>query len=79
MFPKFRRQRIGRLEPATLIELQSYIESRLRAAEDAAEMADSAAEEAFSVPTALQEAKAVKQSIAVRRRGRQRRPRRRRQ
>ena len=36
MFPKFRRQRIGRLEPATLIELQSYIESRLRAAEDAA-------------------------------------------
>lgn len=66
MFPKFRRQRIGRLEPATLIELQSYIESRLRAAEDAAEMADSAAEEAFSVPTALQEAKAAPRSALFR-------------
>ena len=29
MYPKFRRQRIGRLEPATLIELKQYIDSRL--------------------------------------------------
>ena len=29
MFPKFRRQRINRLEPATLIELKQYIDSRL--------------------------------------------------
>ena len=29
MFPKFRRQRIPRLEPATLTELKQYIDSRL--------------------------------------------------
>ncbi len=34
MFPKFRRQRITRLEPATLIELKQYIDSRLNVQED---------------------------------------------
>lgn len=36
MFPKFRRQRIPRLEPATLIELKQYIDSRLNLPEEAA-------------------------------------------
>ena len=36
MFPKFRRQRIPRLEPATLTELKQYIDSRLNLPEEAA-------------------------------------------
>lgn len=36
MFPKFRRQRITRLEPATLTELKQYIDSRLNLPEEAA-------------------------------------------
>ena len=36
MFPKFRRQRITRLEPATLIELKQYIDSRLNLPGEAA-------------------------------------------
>ena len=36
MFPKFRRQRIPRLEPATLIELKQYIDSRLNLPGEAA-------------------------------------------
>lgn len=36
MFPKFRRQRIPRLEPATLAELKQYIDSRLNLPEEAA-------------------------------------------
>ena len=43
MFPKFRRQRIPRLEPATLIELKQYIDSRLNLPGEAAaadELAD---------------------------------------
>ena len=33
MFPKFRRQRISNLEPATLAELKQYIDSRLESPE----------------------------------------------
>lgn len=36
MFPKFRRQRIPRLEPATLTELKQYIDSRLNLPGEAA-------------------------------------------
>lgn len=36
MFPKFRRQQIPRLEPATLTELKQYIDSRLNLPEEAA-------------------------------------------
>ena len=36
MFPKFRRQRIPRLEPATLPELKQYIDSRLNLPGEAA-------------------------------------------
>ena len=36
MIPKFRRQRIPRLEPATLIELKQYIDSRLNLPGEAA-------------------------------------------
>jgi hypothetical protein len=36
MFPKFRRQRIPRLEHATLTELKQYIDSRLNLPEEAA-------------------------------------------
>ena len=36
MFPKFRRQRIPRIEPATLTELKQYIDSRLNLPEEAA-------------------------------------------
>ena len=36
MFPKFRRQRIPRLEPATLTELKQYIDSRLNLPKEAA-------------------------------------------
>ena len=36
MFPKFRCQRIPRLEPATLIELKQYIDSRLNLPGEAA-------------------------------------------
>ena len=36
MFPKFRRQRIPRLEPATLTELKQYIDIRLNLPEEAA-------------------------------------------
>lgn len=36
MFPKLRRQRIPRLEPATLIELKQYIDSRLNLPGEAA-------------------------------------------
>ncbi|MBR1482155.1 MAG: hypothetical protein IJ598_04195 [Ruminococcus sp.] len=47
MFPKFRRQRIPHLEPATLLELRQYIESRLSASEPVEETALSDAPQAF--------------------------------